>query len=399
MHVCSRWPEVPLKKVLRYVDERVELQDMTEYITITVKRRHGGLGERERLLGHQIKTKKQFRLIPGVFIISRVQCWHQAYAMVPDDVPPNMIASTNYDQFVISPEVDHRFFWWQSHSPSFAEAIRSSAAGVVIEKMVFNRDAWLEKTIALPPLEEQRRIVARIEELAAKIDEAKQMRRQAEDQSEAFVNSVLSGIGKDQSKFLGHLGQGTLSERNGLSRRPSGTESGPIVLRLADVASGAISLKNPRRGNLSGEEVETYELSVGDLLFLRVNGSRDLVGRCIPVYGASETVCFNDHLIRVRLDPNVFDWRFVSIMANGPTAREYIERVAITTAGQNTINHSMLAALPIPVPPLPEQRRIVVYLNGLQAKVDALKGLQNETAAELDALLPSILDKAFKGEL
>ena len=53
----------------------------------------------------------------------------------------------------------------------------------------------------------------------------------------------------------------------------------------------------------------------------------------------------------------------------------------------------------IPVPPLPEQRRIVAELDALQAEVDALKRLQAETAAELNALLPSILDKAFKGEL
>ncbi len=53
----------------------------------------------------------------------------------------------------------------------------------------------------------------------------------------------------------------------------------------------------------------------------------------------------------------------------------------------------------IPLPPLPEQHRIVAYLDRLQAKVDALKNLQAETAAELDALLPSILDRAFKGEL
>ena len=46
-----------------------------------------------------------------------------------------------------------------------------------------------------------------------------------------------------------------------------------------------------------------------------------------------------------------------------------------------------------------KQRRIVAYLDGLQAKVDALKKLQAETAAELDALMPSILDKAFRGEL
>jgi len=46
-----------------------------------------------------------------------------------------------------------------------------------------------------------------------------------------------------------------------------------------------------------------------------------------------------------------------------------------------------------------EQRRIVAYLDGLQAKVNVLRELQSQSQEELDALLPSILDKAFKGEL
>ena len=46
-----------------------------------------------------------------------------------------------------------------------------------------------------------------------------------------------------------------------------------------------------------------------------------------------------------------------------------------------------------------EQRRIVAYLDGLQAKVNALRAAQAETDKELSALMPSILDKAFKGEL
>jgi len=53
----------------------------------------------------------------------------------------------------------------------------------------------------------------------------------------------------------------------------------------------------------------------------------------------------------------------------------------------------------IQVPPLQEQRGIVAYLDSLQAKVDALKSRQAEKASQLDALLPSILHEAFKGEL
>jgi type I restriction enzyme S subunit len=66
---------------------------------------------------------------------------------------------------------------------------------------------------------------------------------------------------------------------------------------------------------------------------------------------------------------------------------------------QVNISQSILRATPIAYPSLFEQRRIVAELDALQAEVDALKKLQTETTAELNALLPAILDKAFKGEL
>jgi type I restriction enzyme S subunit len=63
------------------------------------------------------------------------------------------------------------------------------------------------------------------------------------------------------------------------------------------------------------------------------------------------------------------------------------------------ISQPKLRSMPVPVAPLEEQRRIVAHLDELQAKADAVKRLQAETSAELDALLPSVLDRAFKGEL
>jgi type I restriction enzyme S subunit len=62
------------------------------------------------------------------------------------------------------------------------------------------------------------------------------------------------------------------------------------------------------------------------------------------------------------------------------------------------LNGSKLQELKVPVPPDTEQRRIVKYLDGLQAMTDVLDHLQSETAAELDAMLPAILDRAFKGQ-
>ena len=84
---------------------------------------------------------------------------------------------------------------------------------------------------------------------------------------------------------------------------------------------------------------------------------------------------------------------------NTTQLRERIESFCTTTAGNIGISATTLKSIPLPVPPLPEQRRIVAHLDDLQAKIDSLKALQAQSAAELDALLPSILDKAFKGEL
>ena len=78
--------------------------------------------------------------------------------------------------------------------------------------------------------------------------------------------------------------------------------------------------------------------------------------------------------------------------------RGHLEEIAPQSAQKN-INLGILTEVPVPKLALAEQRRIVAEMDALQAEVDALKRLQAETAAELDALLPAILDKAFKGKL
>ena len=79
--------------------------------------------------------------------------------------------------------------------------------------------------------------------------------------------------------------------------------------------------------------------------------------------------------------------------------REKIRDLAKTTSGIWKINQGHIASLSIPVLPIEEQQRIVAYLDHLQSKVDEMKRIREKALQELDALLPSILDKAFKGKL
>jgi type I restriction enzyme, S subunit len=386
------WQEVSLGDLLTYTDERVHLDDAAEYLTITVKRRHGGLEERERILGHQIKTKKQFRLIPGAFIISRVQCWHQAYAIVPDDIPPNMIASVNYDQFTVSSKVDRRFFWWFSHSPYFTNTVRSSAFGVVIEKMVFDRDAWLKKTIPLPTREEQCRIVARIEELSAKVKEARALRQEAVQEAEILTASYLTHI------FDGAAAKGQSQTRLGdVCVFHGGSQ--PAKLEFA---------YQPRDGYIRLIQIRDYK-SDDYLTYVPKDSVRKfcsaddvMIGRYgPPIFQILRGIegAYNVALMKASPDPARLSREFLFYLLREPRLFQKVEEDSQRTSGQTGVRKELLEDHVTFIPPLPEQRKIVADLDGLKQRADSLKALQTETSIELNALMPSILDKAFRGEL
>lgn len=177
------------------------------------------------------------------------------------------------------------------------------------------------------------------------------------------------------------LGDFVASYRNGFGRRPTGTEDGPIVLRLADVSNGVIDLSCPRRVSMSAQEIETYQLEKGDLLFVRVNGSRDLIGRCILVEQIYDKLVYNDHLIRVRLHEGL-NPEYLKVFCCLPKVRAGIIKKATTSAGQLTINQEVIAFIPILLPPLVEQKRIVASLN---EQMEAVERSRQATLAQLEA--------------
>ncbi len=105
----------------------------------------------------------------------------------------------------------------------------------------------------------------------------------------------------------------------------------------------------------------------------------------------------SNHYFLFVADETRLDRRFLDFFIRTPYFREQVKAQGSTNYA--AIRSSDVLSYKIPLPPLPEQRRIVAYLDALQAKVDALRRLQAETGAELDALMPAVLDRAFKGEL
>lgn len=191
------------------------------------------------------------------------------------------------------------------------------------------------------------------------------------------------------------FGNWVSSYRNGYGKRPGAGESGPIVLRIADVSSGSINLSNPRRGNVSEKDAEVYRLHQGDLIFVRVNGAREFVGRCCVVGPeVPPDTIYNDHLIRVRLVDGV-DPEFARLCVSVPPARAVIEDAASTSAGQLTISQQVLDSIDVPDIPLHKQRNIAARLKAQLAEVETARQAAQTQRADVEGLLLAIYREAF----
>ncbi len=253
------------------------------------------------------------------------------------------------------------------------------------------------------PLAEQRRVVARIEALAAQIHAARTLRHQAAEEAEALPLAELSAVFNREAKQRGTIrledliteaGYGS-SEKCDAERADGSTP----VLRIPNVASERINLVDLKYARLNQRDSERLLLSEGDVLVVRTNGSLELVGRSAVVPKLEEPFAFASYMIRLRFDRKRIAPDYAQRMMQHLRVAGVLVDFARTTAGQYNVSLGRLRAAEIPIPPLAEQRRIVVELDALQAEVDALKRVQAETAAELDALLPALLDRAFNGEL
>jgi type I restriction enzyme S subunit len=253
----------------------------------------------------------------------------------------------------------------------------------------------------LPPLDEQRRIVARIEELFARIEEARRLRVAADQDAEELAQAALAVAFEslrsetEQTEQLGDLAS---EMRNGMSKRvwvepPDGVAS----LNIANITQQDFSIDSCRRVLFNPERHTRYLSQTGDLLVCNVNGSPRLVGAVAVFPGASEPVVIDHNITRLRLKPKVMP-EFIAYHLREPMTRVAIEARFATSSGQSYLPQKKLTTVPVLVPPLAEQHRIVEYLDGVQAQVAELKRLQAESAAELERLSGAVLARAFRGE-
>ena len=186
----------------------------------------------------------------------------------------------------------------------------------------------------------------------------------------------------------------------GTSVKCSYNNSGPAVLRIPNIASGKLDLRDLKFAPDSYEVGRGDKLSAGDLLIIRTNGSRNLIGRSAvvrqPLPSAS---AFASYLIRFRLAQQLEIIKWLSAIWDAEHFRVWIEKRASTSAGQHNISMSVLARLPVPLPPLAEQDQIVSEVERRLSVIEALEAAVEANLTRADRLRQSILARAFSGNL
>ena len=269
--------------------------------------------------------------------------------------------------------------------------------GTVRSALRFNDLCQIE--IPLPPLAEQRRIVAGIDELAAKIHEARTLRQQTAEASETLLGSaIIAAIASVDIKVAENLSPlKSVCEMitDGAHNTPAYVDEGVPLLTAKNVFWDRIDNLNVRYISREDHEQIFRRCPVrrGDVLFINI-GATTGTARKVDI----DLEFSVKNVAMLRAAPQLLDADFLLYMLRGPRVRGEIAKLQAQTC-QQFLSLRDIRNLKIPVPPINEQRRIVAELDALETQVDSLKRLQTETAAELDALLPSILDRAFKGEL
>lgn len=334
--------------------------------------------------------------------------------------------------FTEAPVIIFDDFTTSSQYVTFPFKVKSSAMKIlkpntelVLPKYVFYRmqiiqfDAsthkryWIQQyskiKVSVPLLEEQARIVARIEELFSELDAGAETLQKIKQQLAVYRQAVLSGAFSGELTGSAVRDYGILSEfiekpRYGTSKKCSyEAEKGGIpVYRIPNIdhLSGCISSEDIKYATFNSSELNDLRLESGDLLIIRSNGSVSLVGRAAIVREEQLNGVFAGYLMRLRIkDHAKLLPRFLLHYLNSQQARTYIENKAKSTSGVHNINSKEISDLVLPIYSIEDQVKIIEAIESRISLCDAIGKTVEQALQGSAAMRQSILKQAFEGGL
>lgn len=370
----KRFPMVRLREVAQPI-ERAETPIIRNiYRQVGVKLWGIGAYEREPIEGSQTKYKTLSRVEADDIVVNKIWARNGSVAVIPKNLA-GCYVSSEFPTFVpIREKLNPRWFHWLTKTKNFWKQCDDKSQGTSGKNRI-RPERFLEIEIPLPPLPEQNRIVVRIEKLVAEIDKAHRLRQQTVEESESLFKSArLKSLSDALDKYGGESLGSLISMSSG---------EGLTSNQLDDSYEYPVYGGGGFVGRYSRYLFEETKIVIG-----RVGA------RCGCIFVTEPKSWVTDNALYLKKISDRLDMKYLVHALSNVDLRQQANQAAQPVISQKKINPVI-----VPVPPLSEQRRIVAYLDNLQSKIDELKRLQVATEAELDALMPSILDKAFKGEL
>lgn len=399
----SRWPVVPLSTVVFPVDRSVPVLAGTAYRTIGVRWWGEGAYERITIDGSQTAAKTLSMVRQNDLIINKIWVRHGSVAVAGEEVD-GCAASGEFPTFQSDENrVLPRWLHWICRTKGFWSACADLSRGTSGKNRI-RPERFLTITIPLPPVDEQRRVVARIEAIQSRVDEGRVLRRKTERSSVALISSARAALvgvapGADWvplRSVLAEIENGKSPQC--LARAANEDEWG--VLKVGAVSFGLFDQRENKALPVGLGFNAAHEVRNGDFLMCRAN-TAELVGACAIIRSTRPKLLLSDKTFRFHFLPDaeiIPEW--LDHILKSPALRAQIERAASgTSPTMKNISKEKVMSLLVPPHSRSRQVRVVAELGRLDRGVGTMTRLQGATAAELDAMLPAILDRALRGDL
>jgi type I restriction enzyme S subunit len=382
----SPYPTKPLGTVLSRAKDTVVIDPQETYKQVTVRLFHNGVILRGQKLGSEIRTSRQWLVHQGQVLLSRIDARNGAIGTVPPELE-GAIVTNDFWAFNVNVDfAEPAFLDAYFGTPAFVDACNVASEGTT-NRVRLQPVRFLDIRVPLPPLDEQRRIISRISNLELKIAEANRLQEAVIEQMDALCRSLITN---PPDGVLTPTSMSDLLVMRGPEIRVEPTQPyhfagvycfgrGVFAGQRKDGSEFAYrSLTRIQKGNFIYPKLMAWEGALGVVQ-----------DNCDGLYVSPEFPVFE--VRRDRVLPEVLDiyfrmpavWPDLAAISTGTNVR------------RKRLHPRAFLQYKLPLPSMKVQHQLCAVRRSIeQAKLE-----RRESATELTALMPSILSKAFRGEL
>jgi type I restriction enzyme S subunit len=390
------WPVVPLSSFLRERRESPKEEDLETGATrIISKIRFDGTIE------FRVTSETKTNMIlayPGDLVISGINAAKGAIAILNEQLSVPVAATIHYGAYSINTALmNPSYLWWYLRSAPFREELLRANPGGIKSELKAGR--LLPLGMPLPPLEEQILIVDLITRLAEDIAQVSRRQTDSASAADSLVFSIceraLNDLEADYPTVpLAELVDATRGISYGVIQTGTPTPNGVSTLRAGDLRWFFVDTRNVKRINPAIDAAYQRTHLQGGELLLRIRGGVGELAVCPP-----EMVGGNvSREIAVIPLKHAIVPEYVMYILAAPANQKRLLRDTKGTSYVG-VNLADVRKLLIPIAPKARQVQVVERIDALRSMAEALKALYAQTRVTIDAIIPSVLDRAFRGEL